>query len=328
MILAEKIIELRKKNGMSQEDLAGMMNVSRQSVSKWESAQAVPDLNKIIMLSQIFGVSTDFLLKDDMAMEEVEYVQVDHDLDETVAHMVTMEEANSFLDLNEKQSVLVAFGVMMCILSPIPLLLLAGISEMTTVGISENVAAGVGVILLLLFVACGVAILITSSSKMECYEYLEKEAIETAYGVSGMVREKKDKYANIHTRELVLGIILCLLSAVPLMAAVMVTEEDMLIVIGLCMVLCFVAVGTFFICKCTSIWEGFLMLLEEEDFTRANKILNKFVKPVLRIYWIVVLSAYLAYSFVTFDWMRSWIIWPVAAVFSGVVKEVVRMIKK
>ena len=59
MILAEKIAALRKKNGWSQEDLAMELNVSRQSVSKWESAASIPDLDKILQLSRIFGVSTD-----------------------------------------------------------------------------------------------------------------------------------------------------------------------------------------------------------------------------------------------------------------------------
>ena len=59
MILADKIIEQRKKNGWSQEDLAEKMDVSRQSISKWESAQSVPDMARIVLLSQIFGVSTD-----------------------------------------------------------------------------------------------------------------------------------------------------------------------------------------------------------------------------------------------------------------------------
>ena len=70
MILADKIIELRKKNGWSQEDLAEKMDVSRQSISKWEGAQSVPDMNRILRLSEIFGVSTDFLLKDDMEFED------------------------------------------------------------------------------------------------------------------------------------------------------------------------------------------------------------------------------------------------------------------
>lgn len=64
MILADKIIELRKKNGWSQEDLAEKMEVSRQSISKWEGAQSIPDMNKILKLSEVFSVSTDYLLKD------------------------------------------------------------------------------------------------------------------------------------------------------------------------------------------------------------------------------------------------------------------------
>ena len=62
MILADKIARLRKQNGWSQEELAARMNVSRQAVSKWESAASVPELDKIIRLSEIFGVSTDYLL--------------------------------------------------------------------------------------------------------------------------------------------------------------------------------------------------------------------------------------------------------------------------
>ena len=67
MILAENIMEERKKNGWSQEELAEKLSVSRQAVSKWESAQSIPDLQRVIQLSEIFGVSTDYLLKDDAA---------------------------------------------------------------------------------------------------------------------------------------------------------------------------------------------------------------------------------------------------------------------
>ena len=70
MILADKIIRLRKRNGWSQEELAEKMNVSRQAVSKWESAQTIPDLEKILLLSSLFGVTTDYLLKDEMEDEE------------------------------------------------------------------------------------------------------------------------------------------------------------------------------------------------------------------------------------------------------------------
>ena len=61
MILADKIINERKKNGWSQEELAEKLSVSRQSVSKWEGAQSVPDLQKVIQMAELFGVSCDYL---------------------------------------------------------------------------------------------------------------------------------------------------------------------------------------------------------------------------------------------------------------------------
>ena len=70
MILADKITVLRKKAGWSQEELAEQLGVTRQSVSKWEGAQSVPDMDKVVQMSRLFGVTTDFLLKDELSEEE------------------------------------------------------------------------------------------------------------------------------------------------------------------------------------------------------------------------------------------------------------------
>ena len=66
MIFADKLIRLRKQAGLSQEELASELNISRQSVSKWEQAQSIPDLDKIIQLSTFFNFSTDYLIKDEI----------------------------------------------------------------------------------------------------------------------------------------------------------------------------------------------------------------------------------------------------------------------
>lgn len=63
---------MRKKRGWSQEDLAERMQVSRQSVSKWESSASLPDIDKVVMLSRIFGVSTDYLLMEEKEENEEE----------------------------------------------------------------------------------------------------------------------------------------------------------------------------------------------------------------------------------------------------------------
>ena len=75
MTFSDKLIALRKKAGWSQEELAERLNVSRQSVSKWESAQSMPDIDKILQLSSLFSVTTDCLLKDTQA--EPEYTEDD-----------------------------------------------------------------------------------------------------------------------------------------------------------------------------------------------------------------------------------------------------------
>ena len=62
MTFSEKLMDLRRKSGLSQEQLADRLGVTRQSVSKWESGTAMPELVKLISLSDIFGVSVDYLL--------------------------------------------------------------------------------------------------------------------------------------------------------------------------------------------------------------------------------------------------------------------------
>ena len=63
MKLADRILELRKQKGISQEALADKFGVSRQAISKWESEQSTPELDKIVLMSDFFEVTTDYLLK-------------------------------------------------------------------------------------------------------------------------------------------------------------------------------------------------------------------------------------------------------------------------
>ena len=74
MKLSEKIIELRKVNGMTQEELAAICNVSRQSISKWEADIALPETEKLLILGETFHVPIDVLLKDSLILNEVKEV--------------------------------------------------------------------------------------------------------------------------------------------------------------------------------------------------------------------------------------------------------------
>ena len=167
MILADKIIRLRKKNGWSQEELAERLKVSRQSVSKWEGAQSVPDLDKILQLSKIFGVSIDYLLKEEF--EEEEYITEDTS-EETLARRVSLEEANAFLTIKKATAGKIAFAVFLCILSPICLILLGAASESGVLSVSENMAGGIGLVVMLLMVAVAAAVFVLCGAQTKPYE--------------------------------------------------------------------------------------------------------------------------------------------------------------
>lgn len=330
MILADKIINLRKKNGWSQEELAEKLGVTRQSISKYEGAQSIPDLDKILKLSEIFGVTTDYLIKDEL--EEEEYVpsqmQENESESDRIVHKVTMEMANEYLQMIDWSAGKTAFATMLCILSPIVLLMLGAMSEMPNYHISENAAAGIGVCVLIVLIAIAVTIFILCGMKTKKYEFLEKEDIETAYGVSGMVKEKRDAYHSPYVTQLVIGITCCICSVIPLFGTLAVSESDFYMVSAVCMLLTLVAIGTYFIVRSAAKMNAMNQLLEEEDYTRQKKHENKKMSGPVTVYWLIATAIYLAWSFTTNDWDRTWIIWPVVGVLFPAFYAIVNGIRK
>ena len=330
MILAEKIINLRKKNGWSQEELAEKLGVTRQSISKYEGAQSIPDLDKILKLSEIFGVTTDYLIKDELEEEEYAPSQMHENESESdrSVHKVTMEMANEYLQIIDWSAGKTAFATMLCILSPIVLLMLGAMSEMPNYHISENAAAGIGICVLIVLIAIAVTIFILCGMKTKKYEFMEKEDIETAYGVSGMVKEKRDAYHSPYVTQLVIGITCCICSVIPLFGTLAVSESDFYMVSAVCMLLALVAIGTYFIVRSATKMNAMNQLLEEEDYTRQKKHENKKMSGPVTVYWLIATAIYLAWSFTTNDWDRTWIIWPVVGVLFPAFYAIVSGIRK
>ena len=325
MILADKIIELRKKSGWSQEELAEKLGVSRQSVSKWEGAQSVPDMGRIVQLSELFGVSTDYLLKDEMeAMEAVTLEESG-----SAARTVTMEEANAYLAMREKNARTVPLGVMMCILSPVLLILFSGLSENGNGRLKETTATGLGLLWLFALVAGAVALFVISGIRSARFEVLEKEPIDTLYGVDGMVRERRERFQSAFTVQLTLGIVLCVAAVVPIFVSlILFGEAELPELIATCLMLGLIACGVLLIVRSSIIWDSYKILLEEGDYTREAKEDKKRHGYIGGIYWGLVTAGYLAWSFLTMGWERTWIVWPVAAVAYGAVFGIVKALRR
>lgn len=320
MILGEKIMELRKKNGWSQEELAGKLKVSRQSVSKWESAMSVPELDKVLQLSEIFEVSTDYLLKDD---KEEDYVPGNP---ETAAmRKVTMEEAQEFIRVRKEASLWIPAGVAACILSPVPLFLLLGMWEEGRLMISEDMASGIGFALALLIVAAAVGNFILTGMKLGKYEWMEKEEFELCYGIAGMVKERQEAEAAGFSRKIAVGVIFCILSGVPLFLLSVLNGNETAQTRGLVFLLLMVAAGVYLLTSAGIRKGSYEQLLQEGDYTREAKEASRIIGRIAAVYWCVVTAVYLGWSFLTGNWHSTWIVWPVAGVLFGAIAGVVKM---
>lgn len=280
-----------------------------QSVSKWEGAQSIPDYEKIIHLSDLFGVSIDYLLKDEI--EEAEFSNSSKEV--SSIRRVSMEEADAFLSIKASTSKSIAYATFLCILSPICMFILGAISETPKYRLAENVAGGTGMIVLLILVAAAVAIFVSCSNKSASYEYLEKGVFETEYGVIGMVRARKEQYKNIYTKNNMMGSCLCIIALIPLFGGAIINDEnDLFLTLMLSLTLIIAGIGIVFFIRNGIVWASFEKLLQEGDYSKKKKENQPIITAISVSYWMIAAAIYLAYSLVTNDWGRSWIVWPIA----------------
>ncbi len=324
MILADKIITLRKKNGWSQEELAEKVGVSRQAISKWEGAQSVPDLDKILRMSEIFGVTTDYLLKDEM--EDEEYTGSTEQ--DSPLRAVSMEDANAYLALKRGSSVRIALGVLLCILSPICLILLGGFANEGM--IAEPIASAVGVCVLLGMISVAVGIFISTALKGKPWEFIdETKEFELSYGVDGMVREKRAAFASKYTALTVTGVVLCIFCSAPLIVT-SALEQELLSVIMVGVLLAICGTGVFCFVLGGIRYDAYENLLKGDRRLSTKKVQAKKKSQSAQalfseVYWLVVTVTYFAWSFISGDWHITWLTWVTGSAVFAIIKLIYKV---
>lgn len=308
MILADKIINHRKRLNLTQEQLAEKLDVSRQSISKWEGALSITDTDKLLALSNIFGVSVDYLLKDDM--EDVEYIESDVYLNQKLSMMA----ANEYISLRLEWAKKIAFGVLLCIISPVALILFNELSENAYVEFSKY--SPLGLIILILLVATAVSIFIKSNFVLKKYEFIEKDTFDSEYGVESLAKKALDEYQNTHSNKIIIAILLIITSVIWIFLAD-VFDSVILDIVKVSLLLIMVGLGVYLLVESSVINSTYKQLLQIEDYSIKNKQTNKKLAKYYGIYWLVIVSVYLYVSF-TNSFQTSWIIFPIAGVSFGV----------
>lgn len=236
-------------------------------------------------------------------------------------------EASSYLESRVRASRTIAIATFMCIVSPIPLILLGAASEYTKYGISENTAGAVGLITLLVVVAAAVGMFIFTGFKNAPYEFLEKEPFENEYGVAGMVREKKKAFSKSYALFNIIGTVLCIISPIPLFIGAF-AGNDMLVVEMLAVLLIVAGTGVVFFISAGVRMESMQRLLKEGEFLPKDRRSKNISSAISTVFWLVATAVYLGLSFATDNWKTSWIVWPVAGVLYAAVITLCNLLVK
>ncbi len=325
MTLGEKITMLRKEKHWSQEELAMRLDISRQSVSKWESEASVPDLDKVVRLSEIFDVSLDFLLKEDADFyrkdsqegngSSGEFGEAGTQKEaEEVPRRVEQEEAEDYIELVKYGFRRIALGVSLCILSPITVILLSGLAEEGALPLTEDQAAGIGLTVLFLLVCAAVVLFILNGMALDKYEWLEKEQVLLTDDCRAELERNKEEFEPTFRGCIAAGVALCILSMIPLFLAGAFAAGEAVYLFALGFLLFVIAAGVYPLIWAAGIWSGYEQLLQVGDYTPDKKRKNKRSESISGVYWGIVTTIYLGISFYTMSWHRTWIIWPCAGV--------------
>ena len=241
-------------------------------------------------------------------------------------YMVSADEAQDFLNAAGLAAYLRGLAVMLFIISPTAVVFLDGVADMG--GSFSGLMEFLGVVLLFLCVAAGVALLIFAGNLLKPYKHLKKKQSCLDFAAARHVENVQETIRSSCMMQRTVGIILCIVSVLPAIAVDMIGFTHPLIVrMGPCFLLILVGIGVLMIMLSAGRGGACSQLLKlggpetmGGSSTRAQReagYADPRVDRWMSVYWETVTAIYLCWSFLTFRWGTSWLIWPIA----GVVKS-------
>ncbi len=249
--------------------------------------------------------------------------------EETVS--VSSEEAKNFVEAKKKHGVLVGIGVCLILMGIVALILIGNLVpglaatrlDITDPNTFSNALDVLTLLPLFLSIAIAVAIFIISDAPMQKYKYIEKKNISLSASTKVYLTNCKNKYQSTYTMMITLGVVLCVLAPFILISFLaFLGESDTMASIAVAILLTMIAIAVFLFIRFGEEMNAYKQLLQEDDYSIENKKANSKSEIIGAIYWPVVVAIYLIWSFLTYDWHITWIIWPVAGVLFGAMTAV------
>lgn len=210
MKLGQKIAGLRKKSSLSQEALAEKMNVSRQAVSKWESNQSIPDIEKIVDLSELFGVTTDYLLKNGTPSFELPGKSSEEKIEKALP-AITDQEIDQYLEVAKKAAHFESLSIALFFLAIASFCIFS-----TLVFISHNIFGTVAYIAPIIIIAIALGYFIHAKLMMHEFKSITQNKFALTSTQNDLIDSSAHEFRNKNNRRIVIGVVLCILAIIPL----------------------------------------------------------------------------------------------------------------
>lgn len=205
MRLGQKIADLRKKDNLSQEELAEKMHVSRQAVSKWESNQSIPDIEKIVDLSELFGVTTDYLLKNGTPSFDLK--DKSNNSNEQLPTL-TDEQVENYLTINKKST---HFKSMGCNLSVLGLAFFFGIFDFYEIT-RNNIFFSTAIASMFIIWAFAAGCFIYGILLTRDFQQIKRKQFVLKDNQIKQIQIKQKDFQHQNNKRIIVGVILCILA--------------------------------------------------------------------------------------------------------------------
>lgn len=243
--------------------------------------------------------------------------------------VIDQPEAEAIVKVHNKYSRIIAIGVFLCIMAPAVLVLFSSFTEFLNVEkleqiqssrdffINADLSDALGLIPFFLMIALAVGLFIFSGLQLSNYEYLEKETFGITLSAKTYLTQKKNSYSATFSLGLILGVVLCILSPMPLIVIAAVNDNDMNNAVGVFILLTLIAIAVFTFISVGTKMDIYKKLLQEGAYAVKTKENNRVIGAVAAFVWPLTTVAYLLWSFLSGDWHITWIIWPIVGICFG-----------
>lgn len=246
---------------------------------------------------------------------------------------VSLDEAKDFLIEHDRSAKKKAIAIGMFIVAFVPLIILSGAAEYNDYSThTTEILETIGVSIMFLTIAIGVGTLIVENGKMKKWNYLKTEDCQVDYSALSVINDEYQNISGQLTSMLALGVGFCIISFLPTLIISSISGSWFMEDFGAAILFIFVACGVICILLSCDKKGAYKTILNLNDKTSVGG--NQFdsqkdesgysdpiIANVMSVYWETVLCIYLSWSFLTFNWFSTWLIWPIAAIIHGLIKK-------